>query len=1189
MNYQFHSKGLVDDITSMHPGPLGMPRFRLLIAMKLTVFLVLLFTLRLSADVKAQTVTLSFRNASLKTIIDEVARQTKYDFVYDDRFIGQARPITVDIRNGAIGEALAEIFRDQPFTFRIYDDIITIRPKKPASEIPQSLEQQQAVRGKVVDSAGNPLPGASIRIRGTSRVATSNDKGIFTIPSVPPDAVLVISYLNHESVELPASYDLGTITLKRVQAMIDEVNVNVSTGYQTLPRERTTGSFSQPIKQIFDNRVSTDVLSKLNGITNGLIFNANTGNTVNGRLDLNIRGRSTIHADDQPLVIVDNFPYSGDINNLNPNDIESVTVLKDAAAASIWGARAGNGVIVITTKRARENERFRISLNSNVSIANKNDLYYNPVFLSSDAYIEIEDYLYQRGKYTQNLNNTVSFPVISPAVELMADGSLSSADSAQMINRLKTIDVRDQNGRLFHQNGIQQQYSLNVSGGTARSSHYFSAGYDHDREGLKFNDNNRITISTSNNFRIVDRVNLTAALFYTQTSENDDNTLSSITSRDAINYPYIEYRDNEGNHLPILFYNRGSYVAGATEMGFLNWQFRPLDELGLVDNRSTANDIRILTGLNVEILDGLRADIKYQFQRSAAQDRIYNSVNTFTSRHFINTYSEVDDSGRVIDHNFPLGGFLDNSSGTTVSYNIRGQLDYDREFGRHSINAVAGYEVSQARYESLFTRLFGYDDDFATSTQVDGSAFFNTNPSGAAALPISSSTGGTLDRFRSTYILGSYMFDDRYVATGSARADGSNFFGVRTNQKTVPLWSTGVKWNISNEGFYSVSWLPSLSITGSYGYSGNLDRQTTGVTTFRYLNAARYTNLQYANIASFGNPDLSWERNRQTKIGVEFTTKNNIITGSIERYFRKGTGLIGTTLMPPSTGVPSFRGNFSEMEGGGWDVQLNSINTKGVLAWNSTLLFNTNYDKITKYNLSIQTNQIMGADGLNGRSIVPIEGAPVYPVYSLAFAGLDPATGDPTGYLNGEISKDYAALNTVPLDDLVYHGSARPRVFGGLSNSFRYRNLGVAINIVYKFDYYFRRLSVNYASLFGNAITPHEDYLKRWQQPGDEMVTDVPSALYPVNAGRENFYAFSSALVERGDHIRLQDILVDYVFPKLQLSGWSISQLRLYAQASNIGILWKATDQRLDPDFVPTHNSTFPVPFSLAMGLKIEF
>jgi hypothetical protein len=411
---------------------------------------------------------------------------------------------------------------------------------------------------------------------------------------------------------------------------------------------------------------------------------------------------------------------------------------------------------------------------------------------------------------------------------------------------------------------------------------------------------------------------------------------------------------------------------------------------------------------------------------------------------------------------------------------------------------------------------------------------------------------------------------------------------VSTNQKSVPLWSVGLRWNVDREKFYKVAWLPRLSLTMSHGYNGNLDRATTGISTFRYVNSARLTNLPYAVLSNIGNPDLRWEKIGQQKWGIEFATKAGRISGTIEHWRKNGIDLIGTTTFPPSAGVLNYRGNYSTLRANGWDIQLNTVNARGKVGWTSHFLFSAARDKVTEYDIQLTNNQILAADGLNGKGIVPIEGKPVFSVYSLRFTGLDPQTGDPVGDLNGTASKDYTELLKTDIDNLVYHGPGNPTIFGSVINRLRYGDFSIAFTLSLKAGYYFRRNTLNYATLLGESIVPHKDFTERWTAPGDESWTNVPSMTYPVDRGREDFYRFSSVLVEKGDHIRLQDILLDYRFSKFGQIKMD-KPIHVYAQITNLGVIWKATKSGLDPDLVPSHPGSYRRPLSFSIGIRTNF
>ncbi|WP_316753301.1 SusC/RagA family TonB-linked outer membrane protein [Pedobacter gandavensis] len=1056
---------------------------------------------------------------------------------------------------------------------------------KVKAQIPLTL------KGKIIDENKLPIVGANVRIKGKNLYATTSKEGAFLISNVELGATLIITSVGRITKEVTniQRLNLGEILLESDNNELKEVAI-VSTGYQSMPKERATGSFAQPVKEAFESRVSTDVLSKLNGITSGLVFNSNTGNTINGQFDINIRGRSTIRANDQPLIIVDNFPYSGDINNINPNDVVSVTVLKDAAASSVWGVKAGNGVIVITTKKGKVNQQLKVSLNSNFTIANKPDLFYNPNFLSSPNYIEVEKFLYDKGKYTTALSDVINYPAISPAVEIMANnGRLSSADSLAAINRLKNIDVRNQNGGYFYRKAVTQQYAINLSGGTEKVTYYVSSGLDRSLRSLISNDNQRITINTLNTFKTLENLELSAGFYYTQSEANSDNTLNSILGQQSTYYPYIQYADLNSNPLAITRSYRDSYIASAPSKGFLDWTYVPLNEIGLTENRSKSTDSRIVTGLKYDLLKGLSFDLKYQYQKSATERKVFQNEDSYYSRNLINQFSVVSND-RVVDYNVPIGGILNYQNGDIISQNFRAQFNLVKTLGNHDISFLTGYEVSQSSTDVKGGAMYGYDDNLATYGLVNYNEYYDVNPSGGANIPDGIIIRGTLERLRSAYAIGSYAYKQRYIFTGSARIDGSNYFGVATNQKSVPLWSVGGKWNVSAEKFYQLKWLPQLNLSMTYGYNGNLDRSTTGITTFYRLSSAKYTRIGYAEIGSVGNPDLRWERISQTKLGLDFASNDNRLTGSFEYFFKKGVDLIGSTQLAPNTGIVNFNGNFAEMKGKGFDLSLNSRNIIGKFGWLTSMLISQATDKVTKYDVKASNSQLVGSDGLNGRSIVPIVGKPVYSVFSLPWAGLDPDNGDPLGFVNGVRSKDYTALNATELSALKYNGSARPTLFGGLSNTFSYANLALTINISFKFNYYFRQPSVSYTDLYQNSIQGNADYSNRWMKPGDELTTNVPSGVYPANSARDKFYANSSIRVEKGDHIRLQDIGLSYTLRKSNFPFIPVNDIQLYAYMNNIGILWKATNSNLDPDFIPGSNTTtiFPSPKTFALGLKIN-
>lgn len=971
----------------------------------------------------------------------------------------------------------------------------------------------------------------------------------------------------------------------------------VSTGYQRLPKERATGSFVLVDSAQLNRRVSTDILSRLEGITSGLLFNKNTVSSNSGNLDLSIRGRSTIYANDQPLIILDNFPFNGDFNSINPNDVASINVLKDAAAASIWGVRAGNGVIVITTHKGKYKQPLNLSFNSNLTVAGKPDLFYNPNYLSSKDFIEIETFLFNNGKYDAALADKVNYPVVSQAVKILnrQRQGQSAAETEKQLDALRGNDIRNEELKYFYRKPVSQQYFLNASKGTDKSSHYFSAGYDKILYTLANNENNRYTFNTQHTVKLLKNLELNAGLNYIRNKGTVDSTIV-VTS--GLNFtPYYKFKDDAGKASVYERDYNTEFKNLAGSQGFLDWNYIPLNELSLPPTNLTGNDLRFNTGLKYTILPGLSAELKYQYQKISNTSELVSGVDAYLTRSLINQYS-IMSAGRVSGYNIPVGAILYQTKAKAVAQNFRGQLNYANEWDKHAVSAIAGYELSEFDTQANKYMRYGYEASTGESANVDTVSTFNLNPSGRGKINTGADLFGRLDRIRSVFANVAYTYDYRYTVSASARMDGSNYFGVKTNQKNLPLWSVGALWHLDRESFYKSEWLPVLKLRATYGFNGNLDKNNTGITTFKYSPAnAIYSGLPYAFIMNIGNPELRWEKIGIANFGLDLGLKNQVLTGRIEYFFKNGLDMLGDKAFPSSAGIKVLRGNYSEMKSSGFDVALNSKNLDGNLKWQTSFLFSTVRDKVTLYDM-VEPNNVYYVGSYNNS---PLLGKPVYGIYSYHWAGLDPVNGDPRGYLYNDdskefdISKNYSTIidKTKP-ENLEYNGPARPTVFGALNNTFVYHRFTFGINIGYKMGYYFRKPSVNYSGMYKTSLSRfmHSDFALRWRNPGDENQTSIPSmGSYAGDGARDRFYNGSSATVLKGDHIRLQDISLSY---DLDTRNWGLVQLKqiqLYVYVNNLGILWKANDAGLDPDLISGQGERLvnPFPKSFSFGLKANF
>lgn len=1068
------------------------------------------------------------KNVSLPKLFREIRKQTGVSVVWNENDFNANQSIDADFRDAELKKVMDEVSAKLPLTYTLVGKMIIVKDKKV----------------------------------------------IGTVSSAP---IVKTKIENKPAVTEPKS-----------EFLLDQVEI-VSTGYQQIPRERAAGSFVLVDSAQLNRKVSGDILSRLEGITSGLLFNKNTLSSGFGNLDLSIRGRSTIYANDQPLVILDNFPFNGDFNSINPNDIAGITVLKDAAAASIWGVRAGNGVIVITTKKGRYSQPLTLSFNSNFTLSGKPDVFYNPNYLSSSDFIDIETFLFNHGKYDADLLDKTNYPVISPVVRILdkqRNGQSGEVTEAQL-NALRGNDVRNEELKYFYRNQVAQQYFLNVSKGTNRSGHYLSAGYDRSLLSLVNNEDNRITMNTQHSILLLKNLELSAGLSYVRTNGKMDSTITNTLGLNST--PYYQFKDADGK-AAVFEKSSKDFNAQSLTKGFLDWSFVPLDELNQPPTDLKGNDLRLNGGLKYTLIPGLSAELKYQYQRLSNRSELVRGVEAYLTRNTINQYSVLS-AGQVSGRPIPIGAIQHLTVMKATSKNFRGQLNYQKDWNRHAVSAIAGYEFAEFDSQANRYTYYGYDAKTGLSATVDTVSTFNLNPSGTGKINSYAGLFGKLDRIRSVFANVGYTYNGKYTLSGSARIDGSNYFGVKTNQKNVPLWSSGALWHLDREDFYKLNWLPVLKLRVTYGYNGNLDKGNTGITTFRSYGSNGLTGLPYAGIINIGNPELKWEKIGIANFGLDFGSKDQVITGRLEYYFKKGTDMLGDKAFASSTGISLLRGNYSEMKGSGIDLSITSQNLKGSFRWQSNFLFSTVHDKVTRYDYLESDN----ANYVGKYSARPVLGKAVYGIYSYRWAGLDPLNGDPRGYLNGEVSKNYTAIvNETALTELEYNGPARPTVFGGLNNTISFRKFTLGFNISYKFGYYFRKSSVNYYNMYHENLSSYlnKDFMQRWQKSGDENITNVPSmGKYTDNGTRDKFYNSSSATVARGDHIRLQDISLSFDLDRSIWKNIPVKQLQLYVYANNLGIIWKANDFGLDPDFVSENTERLAniLSKSFSFGIKAGF
>jgi len=1154
-----------------------------LLIMKLTAILLLITCLQVSANTFGQTITLTARDVPLEKVFAEIKKQTGYLFLYEENALKDAHSVDIDVRGVSLEKILVLCFDKQPLEYKIDDKTILVKKKNVAHLIDEPSPTGLVV-GKITDEKGEAVVGATVSIKGKNATTVTNELGAFTIDAVEGD-VIVISSVGFGRKELKLTKENAlsgmVVKLSRKVASLDTTVVVINNGYQTISKERATGSYQVIDSKKLNEQVSTNIFDRLQGVSTLLFDNhaAKVGST-SGNVPFTIRGINTINGNTDALIVVDNFPYNGDFNNINPNDVASITILKDAAAASIWGARAGNGVVVITTKKGNFNQRMKVSFNATVSTSEKPD-YFSLRQMSSSDYIDVEKLKFENGYYT-GFENSIAQPNLSPVIELLIaarDGKITAEQANARIDAYRKIDNRSDMAH-FYQRPVTQQYALNLSGGTGNMNYYLSAAYNKDVSPSNAI-NDRLTFNAGNTFKVNNNLTLTTSVLFSSLRAN------TATKPTGDYYqPYVRIVDDKGTPLAVNKMRDG-YIDTAGGGKLMDWHDYPALDAEQQVTSTTTTGLSANVSLTYKIFKGLNLSGNYQYMYQPTLAVTNYDPDSYYVRDLVNTFSEIDWATGEVTYHVPKGGIRQLDQSPFHSNNFRGSLNFSQNFGKHDLNAMAGSDISESVVDNAtHNTIYGFSEDPLSSTSVDFVNAYNSYVDGSPKfIPGNNAIGSKLiNRSVGFYGNASYGYDSRYIFSFSARKDAANIFGQNVNNRWKPLWSSGLLWNINKESFYHVNWLPTFNVSATYGSRGNILTNAGGQTVIFHLTNSFYTNGPYASIpgsGGFGNPDLKWEQVSTLNLAVGFGTKNDRITGRVEVYQNKDSDLFGDALMDETAGVGTlFKKNIASMRVRGVEAVISTRNILAPFSWNTSFIFTHSKDRVTGYNQPIYNN--LGYINPTGPN--PMIGSPLFSLNTFKSMGLDPQTGKPIGIYHGKPSMDYDAINSEIDSSSIDFGKAiLPVTYGSLNNSFSYKGFSLNFNITYKLGYYFLKPSVDYFKIIGgDNEAGFADFAKRWQKPGDEQHTNVPVFQYPNDYNVVQFYIHSTALVRKGDHIRLQYVNLNYSFNRKYFHKLPSENLTIGFNVSNLGMLWRANKDGIDPDAIGTYAPARSYSFTLS-------
>ncbi|MBZ4188956.1 SusC/RagA family TonB-linked outer membrane protein [Niabella beijingensis] len=1032
------------------------------------------------------------------------------------------------------------------------------------------------IEGVISDSLGTAIAGCTIQNKKNGQMTFSNKIGHFQIAASLEDSLL-ISHTNYlpQTIVITSVYKLYIHLIERNGL---EEEVFVSSGYQRISKARTTGAFSKINEAVLREQVSPNILDRLKNVSN-VYFD--TKNLSDRNTNITLRGLSTINGNMAPLIVLDNFPYNGKISDINPEDVESITLLKDATAASIWGAKSANGVIVITTKKGRYDQPIAVDFSTTVSVSELPS-FTKPYDMRRSDYIAVEEYLYKKGYKLSDTSSSIH-PPFTPVYEMLLQkqkGLISESDSAAFIQNLLNVNTQDQYRNAFYRKAITQQYSIGLRGGGKNYTWAISGGYNKMASTLLLNNSDKKNLRLENRFKPVKGLEVGLNLFYTQTNVNTHPTPSYNSIKiGSKTVPYLSFTDAQGSPAAIDQYYRGEFIDTLGGGRLLDWHYYPLTDYRYNQSISSMQNLLMGLTINYNFLKHFNLSLNYQQEGQQSDIKEIHEKESYYTRNLINLFTmPATLSSNPLTYNIPLGDILNRSSQKRLARYGRVQLSYQNAWEEFNYTGFTGAEVSETKlYNQDASTYYGYKEDplsFATlsfntyyPTYIDGSLQFIP---GAPKL-----NSSNFNRFISGFMNHEFTFKQRYIINASLRSDASNLFGLSANDKWNPFWSGGVAWNIANESFFSKKVFSFFKLRATIGIGGNVDPTRTALPVATSWNDP-VTNYYSLNIFQINNPSLKWEQSRQINFGADFEILNQRISGSADFYLKKGTNLYGPSSIDYTAWgkTNTVIKNVAAMKGSGIELSLQSKNLTGPFVWTSSLLFNYNQSTTTDYYQSNASNVYYFI--LSGGEIAPVVGKPLYAIAAYKWGGLD-SKGDPQGYINGELSTDYDKIRESAYNGdqsgIVYIGQQDPKFFGALNNSFGYKSWQLSFNLSYKLGHYFQRPALNYNTLYATG-TGNSEYENRWQQPADETRTNVPAMVYtdyPSFSGRDAFYTASEISYLRADHVRLEYINLGYSFPHDGKGHSFFKELSVNSNITNLGIIWRKNKEHLDPDYYYTN------------------
>ncbi|NOU60855.1 SusC/RagA family TonB-linked outer membrane protein [Marinifilum caeruleilacunae] len=1172
---------------------------------------------------------LNMKGVDLIQVISEIKERTDYTFLYSVDDIKKVKGINLSGPPKSVKDILTQCLSESGLTYEIRDRLIIIKPEsngKTSDESGKKSEQVKKFSGNITDRKGMALPGVSVLIKGTYFGTSTDINGNYSlIAANDPNTILVFSFIGMETKEIRVGEleNLDVILFPSDEKLREVV---VTTGFQKIDRSLFTGAANKLNQEDIALSGIADVSRSLQGHVSGVQVD-NISGTFGTSPIVRIRGKASINGSNKPLWVVDgvvqediveltnNDLTSGNLSTvlssgvvgINPDDIESYQILKDASATALYGARAMNGVIVITTKQGKTGKP-QVRYSGSVILRQKPS-YSQFDILSSNEEMVLYEELYEKGWIDiAQASSASNHGALSKMFNEIANNNLSWGPDGglnyQFLSKYANTNT-DWFDVLF-QNSLSQQHSFAISGGDDKSRYYGSLGYYHDNGQTVADNVKNYTALAKADFDVSKRLKLGFKL----SANKRDQHLPGSKDRKFEPITGIYERNFDINPFNYALYTSRSIrpYDDQGELEYFRRDYAPFNILYELDHNYVnvdVDDILFQGDLQFAITSKLRFRTKFQgrWVSTLREQKIHESSNHAESYRadnplFVDRNSFLFDDPDAPERDpytvLPRGGFYNTTKNTLTSYFVRNIVDWKIKSDHdHIANLLFGQEIRYTDRVETHNEEWGY--------LYNEGGLIVTDPNVARYLKFRDQKDHyrykEKYRFTGIFLTGAYSYKGRYIFNSTFRYDGDNRQGKNSDSRYLPTWNISAAWNMHDEDFMKTfNFIDRLKLKATYGLSGDNGVGASPSLILKADQPLRPTSGDGETILyidELANKDLTWEKLYEFNMGMELEVFKGRFYADLEYYRRKSKDLLGFVTTSGVGGIRTKYGNVGEMEINGFEFTLSSQNIReGNFKWDTRLTFSYGKDKITEYFDEPRIGDAIQTLGTN------IKGYSSNSLFSIPFAGLD-GNGVPLFY--GPDGRTIQSLNLQKRIDILnylkYEGPTTPKGFGGLENIFKYKNWTLSLGINYRFGNKVR-LEDAFSDSYDDYSSLPGGLKNRWRKAGDEHVTNIPAILsrWDSEALSDNglnpyqLYNKSTARVADGSFVRIKNISLNYNLPDSWLRSLNLQSANIKLQAYNLGLLY--SDKKLngiDPEFFQSGGISLPMARTYSFSVNLGF